>query len=279
MEQSVDLGRLIGAANRSNFKEPIEKGPDPSFSRKFSQELEQFIVLSSNDIPQVSPVVPVEREGSFGILPSPARIAVAKAMLTGERIPPLKLHEETIHVGEPERLLDNVYLHAIVEIDPRTAVNKAEQEAIINTLLSIWQTVLLDKPTFKGVDQAGTPVSIKTAEIQAVLHLIKKGAVGNYKYDELPIVLQSDVQNALSSVEQGLSWVLQFHPNDTPKSDHLVGEILDAQIKKAVGEDNGEKKISLPIFVMSNHIHFIPTINPLLLVRPGNNLHMQLLNR
>ena len=94
MEQNVDLAKLTQESNRVNFKNLTENERQPAFYNKFSEQLEKLIILYSAGIPEVQSEVQVEREGSFGMLPPPARRDFLKAMLRGERTPPLKVHEE-----------------------------------------------------------------------------------------------------------------------------------------------------------------------------------------
>lgn len=278
MEQNVDLGKLIEKSNRSNFQRLKENGHGVEFSNKFSEQLTRLIVLSSADIPEVASEVQVEREGSFGILPAPARKDFLKAMLKGERTPPLKVHEEAIRVGQPERMLDRISLHTIVEINPSTASSQAGQMVIADSLFSVLQTVSIENPAFQGKDQFGATISIKAKELRGILHVIKKSVLGNFEYEELPINQPEDVQKALTTIEQGLSWVLQFHPKDTPKYETLAYETLDAQIEKRVDQDKGERQISLPILVAPNSPQFIPTSSPILLIQSGNDYPMTILN-
>jgi len=276
MEQNTELMQIISTFNGNHIERWSKEGPDPSFYRQFSEKVEQFIVLSSFNLPKVQELKVVEREdSSFGVLPSPAKRAVARAMLSGDPIVPLRVYEEEKTLP-PEIFVDTAYLHTILPVDPTHTASMKEQKLTIDTLLSIKNRIALKNSTIKGQNPSGEPFVVKVGELKGVLYLIKRGVVGNFSVEKISLSSPSDIENAISAYKESLSYVLQFNPSATPSRDSIGYEIINSQLEKEIEKEKEGTNINIPIVL--DFIGYPYKKSPLLFsVSPGMTPNINLI--
>lgn len=224
-----------------------ELPPDPNFNSEFRNELARFIYLASSNIEPVVPVETRQHEGSVGYLPPPAKRVVVRDILSGRPVTPLRVYEETEVVGKPQRQIEEVAIHVVVVVDPVTVVDKSEIAATVNTLLAIRDFpkdgVVLDW------NASDTDV-LRVNKVRPVLHLIRRGALGNYSSENFPLVSLADCDAALSSYQRSLAGVLEFLPGENPDRDFVAHDVISARIAGEIEEERDSGKISLPIVVV-----------------------------
>lgn len=224
----------------------LEAGVDREFELIIREGLVEFIGHETRHIPAVIPDQTVEREGNFGVLPSPARAIVAREALSGQAISPLKVHDENVQSGKPERQVEATNFHLIVEINPRTVADKEEIATTIRTILVM--AGFSRKDLLLQSDDPKRP-SVRIEQARSTLHLMSRGVLGNYDLVELPLNSPDDARKAIEQFRLALKDVIS-PPSKSPSDDFTAHVILNGRILSGVAADRGPKKISLPIVVM-----------------------------
>ncbi|MBI2018669.1 hypothetical protein HYS96_03075 [Candidatus Daviesbacteria bacterium] len=225
----------------------------PEFRERFSDVLERFIAVASANFTPRPPTETITREGSVGILPSPAKRIVTQEVLQGNAPSPLRVIEETIPTGVPERPVELVSIHVINEIEPLTAGSMREQDNLAAVLLYLGS--IRRKNVYLDPHQPNEH-PVRVDQIRAVYHLIKRGAFGQYSLERHLLTNPSDVTQALGAYQRGLDFILPFQ-QDVPTSEDMVAhEIIDPRILSEIRADSGGLKISIPVIVSPKEYEF-----------------------
>lgn len=227
----------------------------PEFRERFSDVLNRFILLASANIPPRPPTEIVTREGSVGILPPPAKRIITQEVLQGNAPSPLKITEETIQTGVPERPVELVSIHVINEVEPLTAGSVREQANLASVLLYLGS--ILDRKNISLDPRQPNEPPVRIDQIRAVYHLIKRGAFGQYSSERHLLTNPSDVTQALDAYQRGLDFVLPFQQDIRTSEDVVAHGIIDPKIISEIRADSGGLKISVPVIVSPKQYEFI----------------------
>lgn len=244
--ESVAQG-ILNHENTSRIDRYKRSEADPESIERFSDVLGRFILIASAKIPPRPPTEAITREGSVGILPPPAKRIIVQEILQGNAPSPLRITEETIQTGVPERPVELVSIHVINEVEPLTAGSVKEQDNLASVLLSL-ESILDRKNIYLDPHQPNKP-PVRIDQIRAVYHLIKRGAFGQYSLERHLLTNPSDVAKALDAYQRGLDFVLPFQQDVRTSEDVVAHGIIDPKIISEIRADSGERKISVPVIV------------------------------
>lgn len=245
MEQS-GISEVIAIQNSEAIKQA--EGLDRKFYDSFAGTFADAVDISSRHIPTRPQTETTQIEGTFGVLPSPAKKIVVKEVLSGHPTPPLKVSEETIETDKQERPIDTATLHAVIEVTPKTSADRDEVKATVSTLLAIRRLIESgNKPG--GLRMGVGDLILRIANTRAVLYLISRGVFGNYRFDRLNLATSTDFQKALLEFEKSTSSVLQFNPEEPSNSDTVAYEVINQQIAQDIAKSKGPANVAVPILI------------------------------
>lgn len=244
MEYGDIIGGVLTRKTDAVVKD-VGQSSESKVVRYFKTDYTRFLDLETASIPPEPSEESIEREGTVGVLPSAAKRIIVAEALAGFPPSPVKVSEETVVTGEPEKRVDELALHVITEVNPATAADAKEIEIVIQALReassiveqSVWRPSS-DKPP------------IRIADRKAVIYIIQRGIMGNYGLKVLNLRDSGDLQKAIDVYRQSLSEVLQFNrETNKPQDDVIAHELYYAQIAKEIAASRGNRKISLPVVV------------------------------
>lgn len=244
MEQTR-INEIIARENSAAIRQT--EGLDPKFYEVFTNAFGNTVNALSSHIPTRPQTEVIEREGTFGVLPSPAKKIVAREVLSGHPTPPLKVSEETIETEKLERPIDTATLHAIVEVTPKTAADKDEIRSTISALSAMRKLIELGRSQRLQMEIGDLLITI--GNTRAVLHLIRRGTFGNYRVERMDLATSADFETAVAEFEKMTSEVLEFNSQEQPNSDTVAHEVINQQIAQDIAKDKGPTKIAVPVLV------------------------------
>lgn len=221
--------------------------PNTEFYHKYQQVFREGIMKVAGFIPPETPVTTIEVEGKTGVLPDPAKRVVVREALVGQPLSPLRVSEEEIIKGKPERIVQVANIHVITEINALTAADAEEINAMLDTLLSVRQSISRNNVVFYSMD-AGEP-AVRVMKFQAKLHMIERGIVGNYDFLSLPLNSQADLEKAISAYSQEIAESLSFVPLGSPSEDYIPHDVFNRFIAGEIAMDRIHPIIHLPVAV------------------------------
>lgn len=255
MEQS-GISEVIAIQNSEAIKQA--EGLDRKFYDSFAGVFADAVDISSRHIPTRPQTETIQIEGTFGVLPSPAKKIVVKEVLSGHPTPPLKVSEETIETDKQERPIDTATLHAVIEVTPKTSADREEVRLTVGMLSAIQKLLELGKkPSGLQMEIGDLLITIKNT--RAVLHLIRRGVLGNYRVENLALVTSTDFQRALSEFEKMTFEALQFNPQEKSNSDTVAHEVINQQIAEDIARDKGPAKVSLAVLAFPKDFETLDT--------------------
>lgn len=245
--------------NPALLQEAKEKGLNGQLLKEFEAKLGLFLGIKGRHItPRVTSST-TSHEGPFGIIPPPAKRQLAKEILAGQPLSPLRILEETV-AGTPERNVDQLSFHFVAEVNPLSATRSAEAREVIDILKILGYCIgQIQKrggyARWSYKDDQEPAIVIKTAK--GILHLLKRGILGNYSLEALALNSPAEVTDTINAYQTSLVEVYQPSPADKPKDDLVAHMVLFPQIGRKIFEDSDdtkEEKLVLPI-VMSPKIY------------------------
>ncbi|MDO8503932.1 MAG: hypothetical protein Q7S60_04575 [bacterium] len=244
MEQQGDLLGIIGGGNTDLIARLRREAPSPQFVEQFSAGLSMVISSQAAEAHVVIPEQVVEREGRAGILPPPVKKFVVREALAGRSVSQLRTYQEVIK-GEPELTVEEATVHVVIEVDSTSSTDQKEIETVINTILSLDNLVKKD-------ETVRTATGIRIKDLQSVVHMVQRSAVGVYKLDSFRIGGSRGnitAQEVITTFQRSLKDVLDSQPEDKPSSDIVARYLLGSRILEAVNESQGTNRISVGVLV------------------------------
>lgn len=245
---------ILRSETAKRFDQLKNSEATPEFRERFSDVLGRFIFSATKNIPPVPPTQTISLEGSVGVLPSPAKRIVAQDVLQGNAPTPLKVVDETIQTGIPERPVDLVSIHVISEVESLTTGSSKEQDKVAAVLLYL-ESILNRKNIYLESQQPNEP-PVRVAQIRSLFHLIKRGAFGQYSVERHALNKSSDVPSALDAYQESLNYVLPFQQGEKPSEDMVAHGIIDPKIIAEVRADASGPKVSVPVVVAPKQYAF-----------------------
>src|SRR3989344_5842366 len=280
---SQEVGRISARTSEGkNFSEP---GAD--FYKKYEDEFIFGILQAAHFINPKTPTTTIEIEGKAGILPAPAKRIIVREALAGQPLSPLKVSEEEIIRGKPERVVELATVHVIADVNPTSAANPREIETMLNTLLSVRKSTDEDNMSYWYIDK-DEPL-VRVLKFQAQVHMLRRGVVGNYDSLSLPLNNPDDLRKAIEQYRKSLAGVLSFDPSKRPSEDQIPHIVFNRSIADKISIDEKYPKIHLPVVVApkdyrtgiggySYHhtsvLGGIPSGMSLIIVNPGGNVDL-----
>jgi hypothetical protein len=244
-EQSIDFISSIEAEQQSAFSRKLHGELDRSLTDGFETALVELIEYASRDIPE-SPVTNlVERTGPQGILPPPERRAAAIASLSGEKPVETRVFVDAEYTGLSERPIDLVELHFVTEFNAGSLAGTGESEDVA-TLLN-WFDRVRSVRDWRFETEEGATVRVR--KIAGVMHLIKRGVIGNISYRELPLNGEGEVDRAAAAFTDSFREVVSGAALGQISDDFVSHELLTRQIGGKIMQPHQRGVLRLPVFI------------------------------
>lgn len=245
MPPKPELIRTLEQADNKivrRFKEQANS----DFKEHFEDKLAETLWYLTNHLPSIPPIQTIEREGVVGYRPPPAKRINAIEALMGQPTSPLRVYDEEIQKGKPERIMETTTFHLVLEASPLAVANKSELAAVANTL-----KVLSSKIGNRGfvIELPEDKPNLRAKKAQAIVHLVRRDILGNYQYQQLTISEPGDINKAILAYQQASYDSLVAHPFGEPNGDYLAHGILGRKIAEAIKKDQGYDRITIPIEV------------------------------
>lgn len=242
-----ELGGTIHRVNNANIESSISRGPDSKFFDNFSGNLISLAGFFAPNTPNTS-VRTEPIESNVGILPAPAKKIAVQAILSGQAIPPMRVSEREVIYTKKDQLIGSVYLPVILEVSPYDTASLKRQAGVVNTLLSLGKIASSKEIGIKsGKDGKPFPLTLNVNELDVVVHLIRRGALGYVDYKSMPIAFEQDAQEALSEYARAVDYVVRFHPEDRLKDPKLGKEVIYSRIVQDIENRQKQGLISLVV--------------------------------
>lgn len=243
MEQK-SFAVILAKENQTLFARLKEASLPQEFLSKFSGAFSVVVNNNAQHIPPQIPVRVIEHEGNAGVLPTPAKKIIAKSVLAGEPTPALKVYEEYEPAGKEERRVRKATLHLITEVNPLSVADTTEIRTAVNTLRAAGNIVTRGEGLWEWQDP-NIP-SIRIEEIDAIIHLITRNAVGQYGLWEKLITTQEDVEETIAEYEQALLDTLYFDPEKIADEDNVAHEVISNAIEQTILQDDTDT-LTIPV--------------------------------
>jgi hypothetical protein len=244
MEELPEVTRIIQTDTRL-VREATSGELDPVFRDQFNSCVFTEIANLTQDFAELPPTTYIEEEGTVGILPPPARKIVARDLLTGSRPSPLRIYDEEVEVGPPERIVDKITFLVINEIDTATIMDPKQISAVIKTLRATQELV---ERLNKDQRISSPDMGVGVTEAEAYFCLIRNGVMGDITSEKLALNSSQDLMADIRNYQASLSSVLRFDPTRPPTSSALTHGILAYQLRNDI-HSSGIGEIVIPLVV------------------------------
>ena len=208
---------------------------DPSQTTVLTERINAFVLSAEPNLPLTTPQKTVTHEGSTGFLSPSARREVGRAWFRGQEPPPVRVIEEDVPAGEPERTLDALTLHVVHGVDATMLGSSQKQELFAQAVASLGE-VLLNGSGSTVDGSAPDGPKIRIAEMGGVVHLIKRDSGGHYVVEEHALNKPADIDNVLKAYTDALTWTTRDHPEESQGSHALEPTVIGQRLSDRVSE-------------------------------------------
>jgi hypothetical protein len=240
----METTERIHAENAAQARNVLETGPKPEKIALLKKTIAPLLFHASAHLPTRQETIPRTEEGRSGILPAPAKRLIATEVLSGNQPPPLRIHEETIPIGDPYKKAKQATIHLITEVTPDSIIDERDVEALAE-LLAGTGPLTREKNTYWSDPTNPKQQAVVVGQTRAILHLIRQNMLGSVSYTTHEINGTSEVADAMGAYNNELLKTITYDPSDTPADSAIAHAQMYQKILTRTSADHTDDSISL----------------------------------